>query len=51
MAIRSFHNEHKIVKFVPKRPFVFQNEMENFESCTSTANSYFPQGNMKSNYL
>ena len=43
--------KHKISKFVPKRPFVFQNEIENFESRTQMANSYFPQGNTKSNYL
>ena len=37
-----FVTKHKILKFVPKRPFVFQIEIENFESCTQTANSYFP---------
>ena len=51
MAIRFFITKHKMLKFVPKGKFVFQNEIENFESCTQTANSYFPQGNTKSNYL
>ena len=52
MAIQFFFiTKHKSLKFVPKRPFVFQNKIENFESCAQTANSYFPQGNTKSNYL
>ena len=46
-----FITKQKILKCVPKRPFVFQNEIENFESCTQTANSYFPQVNTKSTYL
>ena len=37
-----FITKHKILKFVPKRPFVSQNEIDNLESCTQTANSHFP---------
>ena len=36
MAICFFITKHKILKFVPKRPFVFCNEIQNLESFPTT---------------
>ena len=51
MAIRFLYNETQNFEICTQTAICFSDEIENFQSCTQAANSYFPQGNTKANYL